>query len=189
MITKTHVTSAFRVEDQLRYHWGADEEIMSIMNKRDKSPETSELVMRPHWNKNFGREIYARRRPEENERREIRRIDLHLKRKEREIRIGVGYFRDFGDEKPQRAKQDPAKREETKLENEPHRVAKSTISSYSEEAVATHKPGAYPAIRVQEYRDGPIEKIAVHYRLSEEKQKETSNKKTLDRPNWISCWI
>ena len=29
--------------------------------------------------------------------------------------------------------------------------------------MATHEPGAYPAIPVQEYRDGPIEEIAVHY--------------------------
>ena len=27
----------------------------------------------------------------------------------------------------------------------------------------THEPGANPAIRVQEYRDGPFEDIAVHY--------------------------
>ena len=36
----------FRVEGQLRYHWGADQEIMAIINRRDKSPETSELVTR-----------------------------------------------------------------------------------------------------------------------------------------------
>ena len=36
----------FRVDGQLRYHWGADQEIMTIINKRDKSPETSELVTR-----------------------------------------------------------------------------------------------------------------------------------------------
>ena len=41
--------------------------------------------------------------------------------------------------------------------------------------MATHEPGAYPAIPVQEYRDGPIEEIAVHYvrinRIVEEKAK------------------
>ena len=83
----------FRLDGQLRYHWGADQEIMTIINKRDKSPETSELVarrielakpgaMRLHWNNNLGREIYVPRRPEENERREIKRIDLRPKRKE-----------------------------------------------------------------------------------------------------------
>ena len=82
----------FPVEGQLRYHWGADQEIMAIINRRDKSPETSELVTRqielakpgaigPHWNKNLGSEIYVPRRPEERERREIKRIDLQLKKK------------------------------------------------------------------------------------------------------------
>ena len=58
--------------------------------------------MRPQWNKNLGREIYSPRRPEENQRREIKRIDLQLKRKERDTHIGGGYFQDFGDERPQR---------------------------------------------------------------------------------------
>ena len=143
---------------------GEDQEIMTIINKRDKSPETSKLVtrrielakpgvMRPHWNKNLGREKYVPRRPEKNERREIKRIDLTLKRKEREYHIGGGYFRDFGDEIPQRTGQN----EET------HNDAGSTISNNSEEAVATHEPGAYPAIPVQKYRVGPIEEIEVHY--------------------------
>ena len=54
----------FHVEGQLRFHWGTDQEIMAIINRRDKSPETSKLVtrrielakpgaMRPHWNKNL----------------------------------------------------------------------------------------------------------------------------------------
>ena len=51
----------------------------------------------------------------------------------------------------------------------------STTSTNSENAVATHEPGAYPAIPVQEYRDGPIEEIAVHYvrinRIVEQKAK------------------
>ena len=84
----------FCVEGQLRYHWGADQERMGIINRRDKSAETFKLVtkrievakpgaMRPHWTKSLGREIYVPRRPEEIERREIKRIDLQLKRKER----------------------------------------------------------------------------------------------------------
>ena len=58
----------FLTDGQLRYHWGADDEIMNIINKREKSPETTKLVrrrtelaragaMRPQWNKNLGREI------------------------------------------------------------------------------------------------------------------------------------
>ena len=64
----------FRTDEQLRHHWGADDDIMAIINARDKSPETTELVrrrvqlarpgvMRPHFNKNLGREIYIPRRP------------------------------------------------------------------------------------------------------------------------------
>ena len=75
-------TRFFRTDGQLRHHWGADDDIMAVINRRDKSPETAELVrrriqlarpgvMRPHWNKNLGREIYIPRRPEEDERREI----------------------------------------------------------------------------------------------------------------------
>ena len=36
-------------------------------------------------------------------------------------------------------------------------------SSSQEAPVTTQEPGAYPAIPGQDYRDGPIEKIAVHY--------------------------
>ena len=115
----------FRVDGQLRYHWGADQEIMTIINKRDKSPETLALVtrrielakpgaIRLLWNKNLGREIYVPRRPEENERREIKRIDLTLKRKKIESHIGGGCFRDFGDEIPQRTGQN----EETYMDAE-----------------------------------------------------------------------
>ena len=161
----------FCVEGQLRYYWGADQENMAIINRNDKSPETSKLVtrrielakpgaMRPHWNKNhLGREICVPKQPEENETREIKRIDLQLKRKESESHIGGGYFGDFGDEKPQRTTQDG----ETHRENETQRNAESTTSNNSKEKVATHEPGAYPAIPVQDYRDGPIEEIAVHY--------------------------
>ena len=49
--------------------------------------------------------------------------------------------------------------------------------------MATHEPGAYPAIPVQEYRDGPIEEMAVFYvrinRVVEEKAKR--NKQQEDK--------
>ena len=58
----------FRTNGQLGYHWGADDQIMTIINKRKKSPETTELVrsqielakpgvMLPQWNRSLGREI------------------------------------------------------------------------------------------------------------------------------------
>ena len=34
----------FRINGQLRNQWGADDEIMTIRNRREKSPETTELV-------------------------------------------------------------------------------------------------------------------------------------------------
>ena len=92
------------------------------------------------------------RRPEGDERRETKRIGIQLKRKQELSRIGDGYFRNFGDEVPQRP--------ETTNDN---RDTESTTSSHTEEAVTIHEPGAYPAIPVQDYRDGPIEDIAVHY--------------------------
>ena len=125
---------------------------MSLLNRREKSPETSELVTRriemarqgakgQHWNRNWGREIYVPRRPEEDERKKIKRVDLRLKRKEKESRIGSGYFTNFGDEIPRRRtqEQDQTNMNETTRENETIRDAESTISNNSEEAVATHE--------------------------------------------------
>ena len=48
--------------------------------------------------------------------------------------------------------------------------------------MATHEPGAYPAKPVQEYRDGPIKEIAVHYvhyinRIVEQKAKRNKLQK------------
>ena len=132
--------------------------------------------MRPQWNKNLGREIYLPRRPEENERRENKRIDLQLKRKERDTHIGGGYFQNFGDETPQKRPQEQQQPEENNNNpQENNKDTESTTSNNSEDAVATHEPGAYPAIPVQEYRDGPIKEIAVHYvrinRIVEQKAK------------------
>ena len=72
----------FRSDRQISYHWGADDEIMAIINNREKSPETMELVRRrtelarpvtrrSQGNKGLGRELYVPRRPED-ERREIK---------------------------------------------------------------------------------------------------------------------
>ena len=102
----------------------------------------------------------------------MKRIDIHLKKKQEQSRIGGGYLRNFNDEIPQRPK--------TTNEN---RDTKSTTSSNTdEEAVTIHKTGAYPAIPVQDYRDDPIEDIAVHYvrinRVVE--QKATRNKQQKD---------
>ena len=54
---------------------------------------------------------------------------------------------------------------------------KSTVSSSPEEPVTTQELGAYPAISVNEYRDGPIEEIVVHYvRINHSSGKTIENK-------------
>ena len=75
----------------------------------------------------------------------IKRIDLQLKRKEGESQIGL--LQNFGNEIP------PGPQEL----NQTSKDTKSTASTKSEQAVATHEPGANPAIPVQDYRDSPIE--------------------------------
>ena len=85
----------FRPDKQLRYHWGADDQIMAIINKREKSPESTGLMrrrielarpgaLRPQSNRALARGVYVPRRPEEDERRQVKKIDLQLKRKEEE---------------------------------------------------------------------------------------------------------
>ena len=113
MIKNENNTRFLRTDGQSPHHWGADDDIMAIVIKRDKSTETAEIVrrrmelarpgaMRPLWNKNLGRESYIPKRPEEDGRIEIKRIDLQLRRTVRESHIDEGYFQSFGDEIPQR---------------------------------------------------------------------------------------
>ena len=90
--------------------------------------------------------------------KKIDRKDLQLKREE-ESHIGGRYFRNFGNEKPpRRQNQDQADRN-----NEIAGDTESTTFSNQDETVATHEPGVYPAIPIQDYRHCPIEDIAVHY--------------------------
>ena len=121
--------------------------------------------MRHQWHKKLEREIRLPRRPDDVERKEIKRIDIRLRRKEENsvTHIGGGYFEIFGDETPQT----PG----TSAENNPETISiqkaapdtESTVSSSPEEPVITETPGSYSAIPVLVYRDGPIEEIAVHY--------------------------
>ena len=86
-----------RGEDgRLEYHWCADITIMRILKRRDSSPETRDLVeqrlaltkpgdMRQIYKKTIKkleRQVLVLRRPDEEERKEVKRIDLRLKRKE-----------------------------------------------------------------------------------------------------------
>ena len=79
-------------ESTLKYHWSADDEIMKIINRRDNSHKTSELVekieltkpgqLRYLWQKRLERKILTPRRPGDTGRRKIKRIDMQLRRKE-----------------------------------------------------------------------------------------------------------
>ena len=164
----------FNRDNQLKYHWGADDEIMKIINRRDISPETKELAERRieltkpghmgyQWHKKLDREILLPRRPNDSDRKEIKRIDIRLRRKEEccDTHLGDGYFNDFGDEIPTTTG--------PYTETNPDRISiqkvihdtESTVSSTPKKPTTTQEPGTYPAIPVQEYRDGPIEEIAV----------------------------
>ena len=59
--------------------------------------------------------------------------------------------------------QEQVNRNEATRDNETNRNAESTTSNNSEEALATHEPGAYPAKPVQDSRHDPIEETAIHY--------------------------
>ena len=67
---------------------------MKIIRRKDSSPETRDLVrQRIALTK-------VARRPDEEERKEVKRIKLRLKRKEehRVTNMGGGYFRNFGNQ-------------------------------------------------------------------------------------------
>ena len=170
------IPDRFASNDKLKYHWGADDEIMKIINRRDNSPETQELVerrieltrpghMRHHWHKKLDRETLLPRRPDDVDRKENKRIDIRLRRKEenRVTHIGGGYFKNFGVEIPQASGTSSEVNTETINTQKPTPDTESTVSSTPEEPVITEEPGSYPAIPVQDYRQGPIEEIAVHY--------------------------
>ena len=170
------IPDRFALNGKLKYHWGANDEIKKIINRRDNSPETQELVerrieltrpghMRHHWHKKLERERLLPRRPDVVDRKEIKRIDIRLRRKEenRVTHIGGGYFKNFGDETPKTSGTPSEINPQTKTTQKPAPDTESTVSSSPEEPVITEEPGSYPAIPVQDYRDGPIEEIVVHY--------------------------
>ena len=170
------IPDRFALNDKLKYHWGADDVIMKIIYRRDNSPETQELVerrieltrpghMRHHWHKKLEREILLPRRPDDVDRKKIKRTDIRLRRKEenRVTHIGGSYFKNFGDEIPQASGTSSEINTETINTQKPAPDTESTVSSSPEEPVITEEPGSYPAIPVQDYRERPIEEIAVQY--------------------------
>ena len=104
----------------------------------------------------------------------------------RNVRLGGGYFEDFGDnilarnqnqlnppqpnENDRNEERNDNPTDELPEENENNNPnveimdTNSNISStYDREPPTMKEPGSYPAIPVPEYREGPIEEIAVHY--------------------------
>ena len=82
------------------YHWGATREIMEIIRRRNKSPETRRLVerrealarhgtMRRRYDPQSRRMIFTPSRPNKRSREEIAEIDAELT--QRANRIGGGY--------------------------------------------------------------------------------------------------
>ena len=167
----------FNRDNQFKYHWGANDEIMKIINRRDNSPETKELVerrieltkpghMRYQWHKKLDKEILLPRRPNDDDRKEIKRIDIRLRRKEecRNTHLqGGGYFKNFGDEIPTATAPSTKTNPDTISIQKVIHDTESTVSSTPEEPTTTRELGTHPAIPVQKYRDGPIEDIAVRY--------------------------
>ena len=119
--------------------------------------------MRYSWHKRLEWEILLPRRRGEQDRREIKRIDMQLRRKEecRDTHPGGGYFKNFKDKIPWRT---TSKTETNPSTNTLKHTTdnESTTSSSPEEPVTTKASGAYPAIPVQQNRHGPIEEITVH---------------------------
>ena len=125
--------------------------------------------MRYHRHRKLEKEIFLPRRPDEGDRKEKKNRHSPKKKKEyRDTHLGGGYFVDFDDQIPPTpgtsAETNPdtiRRQKKTKQDTE------STVSSTPEEPTITQKQGTYPAIPVQEYRDGPIEEIAVrHVRIN-----------------------
>ena len=111
------------------------------------------------------REILLPRRPDDADRKEIKRIDIRLRKKEenRVTHLGSEYFNHLGDEIPHIPGTSTETIAETVNTPKTAQVTESTVSSTPEEPVTTQEPGSYPAIPVQQNRDGPIEGIAVRY--------------------------
>ena len=97
---QTLQTSSAEEMDQEYFHWGATAEIMEIIGRREKSPETKRLVerrleiartgmMRRRYDQNAQRTIWVPSRPNKRSREEIAEIDGELI--QRANRLGGGY--------------------------------------------------------------------------------------------------
>ena len=94
---KTSSKSIIEINDKMDrenfYHWGATREIMDIIRRRNKSPETRRLVdkrialskpgtLRRRYDHQSQRTIFASSRPNKRSREEISDIDAELMRRQ-----------------------------------------------------------------------------------------------------------
>ena len=97
---QTLQTSSAEEMDREYFHWGATAEIMEIIRRREKSPETKRLVerrieiarpgmMRRRYDQNAQKTTWVPSRPNERRREEIAEIDGELI--QRTNRLGGGY--------------------------------------------------------------------------------------------------
>ena len=97
---QTLQTSSAEEMDRDYFHWGATTEIMEIITRREKSPETKKLVerrleiarpgmMRRRYNQIAQRTIWVLSQPNKRSREEIAEIDEELI--QRANRLGGGY--------------------------------------------------------------------------------------------------
>ena len=131
---------------QIRYHWSADDDNMTIIKSRKKSPETTELVrrrtglarpgaMRPQWNRAAKITCQGdRKKTKEGKQKE-------LTSNWKENKSNHESAPDISETSATEYRKDRKPR--TRTEN-------------TQEDVTIHEPGAYPAIPVQDYRDGSI---------------------------------
>ena len=113
------------------YHWGATREIMDIIRKRNKSPETRRLVerrealakpgtMRRRYDTQSQRMIFTPSRPNKRSREEIAEIDAELT--QRAHRISGGYRPQQPEEEEEVEEEEPEAPEEGELQTEQNTV-------------------------------------------------------------------
>ena len=111
------------------YHWGATREIMDIIRKRNKSPETRRLVerrealakpgtMRRRYDTQSQRLIFTPSQPNKRSREEIAEIDAELT--QRAHRIGGGYrpLQPEEEEEPEAPEEGELQTEQNTVDNE-----------------------------------------------------------------------
>ena len=113
------------------YHWGVTREIMEIIRRRNKSPETRRLVerkealarpvtMRRRYDPQSQRMIFTPSRPNKRSQDEIAEIDAELT--QRAYRIGGGYRPIQEEEVEEEEEEDPEAPEEGEVQAEQNTV-------------------------------------------------------------------